>query len=90
MNPSMLNLTFVYYPDTDDDPVVIAETKGIHVPRVGESIMMDVDEAEKKGITNAWEVIDVYYELPKEGGDGVLQNVTVYIDPSEDEDEDEI
>ena len=86
MNPSTLNLTFVYYPDTDEEPVIIAETKGIHVPRIGESVMMDVDEAEKRGITNAWEVIDVYYELPKEA-EGYLQNVTVYIDPSEDEDE---
>ncbi len=90
MNPSQLNLTFVYYPDTDDEPVMIAEVQSIHVPRIGESIMMDVDEAEKKGITNVWEVIDVYYELPKEGGDKTLQNVTVYIDPSEDEEDDEL
>jgi len=88
MNASLLNLTFVYYPDTDEEPVVIAEAKGIHVPRIGESVMIDPEEAEKKNITNAWEVIDVYYELPREGSDGILQNVTVYIDPTEDEDED--
>lgn len=87
MNQSLLNLTFVFYPDTDEEPVVIAEAKSIHVPRIGESIMLDPEEAEKKNIVNAWEVINVYYELPTEGSEGLLQNVTVYIDPTEEEDE---
>ena len=86
---SALQLTFVYYPEDDDEPIIITETQSPIVPRIGETVMLEIEDAEKRGITNAWEVIDVFYQLPKIGSDGTLTNVTVYIDPSEDEDEDE-
>jgi hypothetical protein len=88
MNP--LQLTFVYYPEDDDEPIIITETSSHIIPRIGETVMLDIEDAESRGlITNAWEVIDVFYQLPKIGSTGTLTNVTVYIDPSEDEEDDE-
>jgi hypothetical protein len=85
----MLHLTFVYYPEDDDQPVVITEADSPVVPRIGDTVMIDEDDATQKGMPNAWEVIDVFYQLPKIGAVSAITSVTVYIDPSEDEDEDE-
>ncbi len=86
MNP-MLHLTFVYFPETDDEPVIITEAQSPVVPRIGDTIVLDEEEAAQKGTPNAWEVIDVFFQLPKSGLGNVITKVTVYIDPSEDEDE---
>lgn len=85
MNPP-LNLTFVYYPEDEEEGVVVAEVQSPVIPRIGETLMLDADEAATKGVTNSWEVIDVLYELPK-AGEGVLSKITVYIDPSEEDGE---
>jgi len=85
---SALQLTFVYYPEDDDEPIIITEAQSPIVPRIGETVMLEQEDAEKRSITNAWEVIDVFYQLPKFGSDSPITSVTVYIDPSEEEDGD--
>lgn len=88
MNP-MLHLSFVYFPEDEEQPVVIAETHSPVVPRIGDSIMLDEEEATRKGMPASWEVIDVFFQLPKSGTDASITHATVYIDPSEDEEGEE-
>lgn len=88
MNP-LLHLSFVYFPEDEEQPVVIAETHSPVVPRIGDSVMLDEDEATHKGMPASWEVIDVFFQLPKSGSEAPISHVTVYIDPSEDDEEEE-
>jgi len=89
MNPNLLTLTFVHYPDGAEEGIAIAETRSTIVPRVGETVMMEPTETEGEPLPNVYEVIDVFYELPAAGEENILTSVTVYVEPVEDDEEDD-
>ena len=84
-----VKLIFVYYPEDGQEPVVVTESSSLIVPRIGETIVLNPEEAEEDGVPGIWDVIDLLYDVPKTGSDTVIAEVTVCIVPSDDDEDEE-
>jgi hypothetical protein len=84
-----IKLIFVYYPEDGQEPVVVTEASSLIVPRIGETIVLNPEEAEEDGVPGIWDVVDLLYALPRTGSDTVVNEVTVCIVPGDDEEDEE-
>ncbi len=79
----MIQIELVYYPEENPDPTSLLAYRAPIVPRVGETLMLDAEDADTRGLCPRWEVVDVLYNLPAQGGDVV--SAVVYVEPAEDD-----
>lgn len=65
----------------DDSEKHIAEVRTLVVPRIGEVVWLNYNEAQENGMVSAWKVVNVCYWLPKSNSAVPCHSVAVYVEP---------